>query len=219
MKVAIIGTGNVGQALARSLAGAHHEVVIAGRDAAKAATTATALGVGSAADARAAAADAEVVILAVPFASSGEAVAREIGPVVGGTVVVDATNPLLPDYSGLATAGGPSAAEQFAAWLPDARVVKAFNTLFASNQGASADPDTRLDGLFATDDEDARDVASALLASIGLRPVHVGPLARARELEALAWLNISMQLVHGGDWRTSIVLVDPPAASTTARAA
>ena len=79
--------------------------------------------------------------------------------------------------------------------LPDAKVVKAFNTLFATNTANPAAHGTQLDSLFATDDEAAKDAVCGLSGSIGFRPVHVGPLAASRELEAMAWLNIRMQML------------------------
>jgi predicted dinucleotide-binding enzyme len=211
MKVGIIGTGNVGGALAKSLSAAGHTVTIAARDAQKAQSVATATG-SSAASVTQAAAGAEVVVLAVPYASVVE-VARAVAAAAPGAVLVDATNPAKPDYSGLSNIGDLSAAEQVAAAVPGTRVVKAFNTLFAS---VSADPTAlgvELDGLYATDDDTAAATVAALLASIGLRPVRVGGLIAARELEALAWLNIRLQLQAGGDWRSSFTIVGAPAAA------
>lgn len=215
MKIAIIGTGNVGQALGTSFMRAGHHVTFAARDAEKTRAVASALGADTAPTAAEAAGRADVVILAVPFAAALE-VAREIAPVAAGKVVVDTTNPLTPDYSALATAGRPSAAEEIAAVLRGARVVKAFNTLFAANQADPAGTGTTLDALFATDDEDARATIVSLASSMGFRPVSVGPLAAARELEAMAWLNIRLQLLSGGAWQTAYVLVSPPAAALAA---
>jgi len=123
---------------------------------------------------------------------------------------------LTPDYSGLTTAGGPSGAERLAGLLPGAHVVKAFNTLFATVQ---ADPGTlgsTVDALIAADDDAAAETVGALASSIGFRPVVVGPLAAARELEGLAFLNIRLQLLAGGAWQTSVVLVAPPQAALAA---
>jgi predicted dinucleotide-binding enzyme len=89
-------------------------------------------------------------------------------------------------------------------------VVKAFNTVFAGNQANPAGQGMTLDALFATDDEGARATVAALASSIGFRPVHVGPLAAASELEAMAWLNIRLQLITGGSWQTAYVMVAPP---------
>jgi 8-hydroxy-5-deazaflavin:NADPH oxidoreductase len=209
VNIAIIGTGNVGSALGSSLASAGHRVVFAGQDAVKAEGVATSAGASAAGTAAEAAAGADVVVLAVPFGAVA-AVAAEIAPAVAGKVVVDTTNPLTPDYSGLATEGGPSGAELLGALLPGARVVKAFNTLFAGNQGNPDAHGATLDVLFATDDEDARRTVAEMASSIGFRPVWVGPLAAARELESLAWLNIRLQLVTGGSWQTAYVLVAAP---------
>jgi 8-hydroxy-5-deazaflavin:NADPH oxidoreductase len=203
MKIAIIGAGNVGNALGSSFRRAGHEVSYATRDKDDSAT-------GLAQTARA----ADIVVIAVPYVSAAREVAAAIAPEVKGKIVIDVTNPLKADYSGLATEGGPSAAENFAAWLPGARVVKAFNTLFASVQ---ADPTTlgvKIDALYATDDDAACIVVSDLLSAMGFRPVYVGPLARARELESIANLNIHLQIETKGDWRTSINFVGAPEAST-----
>jgi len=215
MKIAIIGTGNVGRALGTSFAGAGHQVVLSGHEAAKTAEVASAIGAlaaGSAADAVGA---ADIVVIAVPY-TAVPSVAAEIAPFVAGKVVIDATNTLKPDYSGLATGDGPSGAELLAAVLPGARVVKAFNTLFAANQGNPRALGTTLDALYATDDAEAHATFAALASSIGFRPVSVGPLAAARELEAMAWLNIRLQLLSNGSWQTAYVLVAPPAVATAA---
>jgi predicted dinucleotide-binding enzyme len=213
--IAIIGTGNVGGALGAAAARAGYTVVYAAQDAAKTRAVAEANGGTAAASLREAAAGADIIVLAVPYGATHE-VAAEIAPVVAGKVVIDATNPLKADYSGLATEGGPSGAEGIAAALPGAKVVKGFNTLFAGN---TANPDahgTQLDHLFATDDDEAKDAVCGLSTAIGFRPIHVGPLAAARELEAMAWLNIRLQLLSGGAWNTAYALVAPPAASLTA---
>jgi hypothetical protein len=215
MNIAIIGTGNVGSALGASLGKAGHHVTFAARSADDTAKAAKATGGSAAASLADAAAGADVVILAVPYVAAAREVATAIAPVIKGKIVIDATNPLKADYSGLATEGGPSGAENIASWLPGARVVKAFNTIFASVQ---ADPSTlgvKIDALYATDDDQACVVVSELLSSIGFRPVYVGQLARARELESIANLNIHLQMETNGDWRTSINFVGAPAASTT----
>lgn len=208
MKVAIIGTGNVGSALGGSLARAGHEVTFAARDAAKTKGLAGKLGAHAAATPAEAAAGADAVVVAVPYGAVAD-VARGIAGRVDGKVVIDATNPLKADYSGLAT-DGISGAEKLALFLPGARVAKAFNTVFA---GVGADPQAlgmTVDALYATDDETARETVAALASSIGFRPVCVGPLAAARELEAMAWLNIRLQMLSNGSWTTSYVLVGAP---------
>ena len=212
MKIAIIGTGNVGRALGSSFAKAGHAVTFAARDAARTADAAKATGGTAAASPVEAATGADVIVLAVPF-TQAEAVAADLATVAAGKVVIDATNPLKPDYSGLATDGGPSGAERIAAALGGAPVVKAFNTLFASIQGNPEAHGQVLDALYATDDDAAGAIVAGLATDIGFRPVKVGPLTASHELESMAWLNIRLQLLTGGAWQSSYGLVAPPAAA------
>jgi len=215
MKVAIIGTGNVGRSLGSSLTKAGHDVTYAAQDAAKTRAVAGEVGGHAETNPTAAVAGAEVVVLAVPFGAV-EGVAGTIADAVGGKVVIDATNPLRSDYSGLATGDGPSGAERVAARIPGAAVVKAFNTLFAGIQADPGTLGTTVDALYATDDDAAAATVATLAQAIGFRPVRVGPLAAARELEALAWLNIRLQMTSGGSWKSSFVLVAPPEAAVAA---
>lgn len=209
MNIAIIGTGNVGTALGASLVRAGHSVTLTGQDAGKASAAAAQIGARTGSSLAGAVEAADVVVLAVPYASV-EAVAAEIAPVIADRIVVDATNPLKADFSGLATQGGPSGAERIAALLPGARVVKAFNTLFASIQGNPDVHGQMVDALYAGDDADAKAVVASLIRAIGLRPVDAGSISGARELEALAWLNISLQLRTGGSWSSTFVLLGAP---------
>jgi NADPH-dependent F420 reductase len=215
MKVAIIGTGNVGSALGGTFARAGHQVTFAARDEAKARDIAEQVGAGSVSTPAEAARPADVIVLAVPFAALGE-VAEALGDAASGKAVVDVTNPLTPDYSGLATEGGPSAAEQLAQLLPEARVVKAFNTLFGANQANPGAHGRPADVLLATDDEDARATVAELASTSGFRPVAAGPLNAARQMEALAWLNMRIQMQSQGDWQAAVVILGAPPAAIAA---
>jgi NADPH-dependent F420 reductase len=215
MKIAIIGTGNVGTAIGGSLVRAGHQVTFAARDTDKARAVASDVGAAGAASPADAARSADVIILAVPYLAA-EQVAAELDGQAAGKVVIDATNPLKADYSGLSTEAGGSGAERFAQLLEGAHVVKAFNTLFASVQADPSGHGSALDLLYATDDPAAKSAVIELATSLGLRPVSVGPLAASRELEAMAWLNIRLQMISGGDWRSTFVLVDAPLAATAA---
>jgi predicted dinucleotide-binding enzyme len=212
MNIAIIGAGNVGKALGSTFARAGHSVVYAATSVDSSRKAAEAVGGTAAASALEAAQSAELVVIAVPYASAGREVASEIAAAVGGKIVIDVTNPIGAD-GGLATPAGTSAAEEFANWMPGARVVKAFNTLFAAVQGDSGALGVEVDALFATDDEAARATVGDLLKSLRFRPVYVGPLARARELEAMALLNIQLQMTAAGDWRTAFALIGAPKAA------
>lgn len=219
MKIAVIGSGNIGKALGGSLVRAGYEVTLASRSAEHARTTAAGIGAQATDSIIDAVSAAEVIVLAVPAGHAVD-VAREIAPATAGKVVIDVTNPLKSDLSGLSTTG-VSVAEELAQALPQAALVKGFNTLFGSLQ---ADPTTHgqtIDALFATDDEQARATFTALATDLGFRAVHVGALAAARELEAMALLNIRLQVVSGGAWQSTFVLVGAPESVTVepARAA
>jgi NADPH-dependent F420 reductase len=208
--IAIIGTGNVGSALAGSFVKAGHNVTIAGRDADKARRVATETGAKPASSAREAAKAAEIVVFAIPFVESGEAVAREITDVVDGKVVIDVTNPVKATYDGLISDEGPSAAELIQGWLPRARVAKAFNTLLASRMADPTAAGAPVDAFVATDDAAAGATVLDLARSIGLNPIAVVPLSLARHLEGLAFLNITLNVANGGSWQSSWRLVGAP---------
>src|SRR5262245_46669432 len=125
MKIAIIGAGNVGGALGRGWASAGHEIVFGVREPREAKAQAAARSVGERARAEAvgeAVAAGEVVVLATPWPAARDALTAA-GP-LRGKILVDTTNPLTPDLSGLVLGHTTSAAEQVAAWSPGARVVK-----------------------------------------------------------------------------------------------
>jgi NADPH-dependent F420 reductase len=199
MKVAIIGAGNVGKALATSITRAGHEVTISASTAESAREAADAVGAQAAPDNVDATRDAEVVILAVPFVGAGQEVANEIRESVAGKTVIDVTNPMKPDFSGSAVEGS-SAAEEFQKQLPEASVVKAFNTIFASHQ---ANPSRDIDGFVAGDDEKAKQRVISLVESIGFSPVDVGPLSAARHLEGMAFINIGLNAANGWSWTSA----------------
>ena len=199
MNITLIGTGNMGSALARQLATAGHRLVITGRDTAKA--QALARSVGAVARERGAADGAEVVIVATGYADAVAALSAAGD--LAGTVIIDITNPLTADYTGLTLGHTTSAAEEIQTAFPQARVVKAFNTVFA--QVLAAGP--TLGGAtgpvyFAGDDLAAKATVRALVASAGFAPVDAGGLANARYLEPLAGLNI--HLGYGAGHGTSI---------------
>lgn len=209
MNIAIIGAGNVGRALATSFARAGHSVVIASRDPEDAGSVATATRTRVAGSNTEAASAADIVVLATPFTSAPE-IAAEIGDAVAGKVVIDVTNRMSFGANGPDIDTTTSNAEELAALLPGARVVKAFNTLFASRQGDPVADGVQLDGFVAGDDADAKATVLALVASIGLEPVDVGPLARARQLEGLAFLNITVNIANNGSWQSGWKLVGAP---------
>ena len=209
MDIAIIGAGNVGGALARAFTQAGHRVVVTSRDPEDGRALADATGARLVSSNREAAEAGEMVVLAVPFTSAPE-IAAEIAAAVTGKTVIDVTNRMSFGANGPDIDTTTSNSEELAALLPEARIVKAFNTLFASRQADPTLDGVRLDGYIASDDAAAKTAVAALVESIGLRPVDVGPLARARQLEGLAFLNIALNVAHQGTWQSGWKLVGAP---------
>jgi hypothetical protein len=115
---------------------------------------------------------------------------------------------LAPDLSGLTT-NGTSGAELVARAAPQARVVKAFNTVFAGNQATAVIDGTQLDGFVAGDDPDAKQTVMDLLATIGFRPIDAGPLSVSRYLEGMGFINIALNARNDWSWQSGWKLVGP----------
>src|SRR5690349_18842247 len=130
MKIAVIGAGNVGSALARAASAAGNSVVVSAIDTSHAEAAAKPAGGAVATSNAQAARDADLIVLAVPYGAVDKVV-KEIAGATAGKIVIDATNPLKPDGSGLAVTDR-SGAELVQDRLPSASVVKAFNTVFAT---------------------------------------------------------------------------------------
>jgi len=217
MRVLVIGTGNMGRAIStRLLAGGQsvtlynrnreeaEQVAVELRGAAKGGTTASV-----AAALEQAIQNSDVVILAVWYPVSVQ-LATEHAARLAGKVVVDISNPLNATYDGLATAPGTSAAEALQAALPaGAKVVKAFNTTFAPTLRAGQVAGQPLDVFIAGDDQGAKDTIAELARAGGLRPIDVGALERARQLEGLGFLGITLQGRLGTQFDTAWKLVLP----------
>lgn len=215
MKIAIIGAGNVGTALATSFTRAGHDVVIASRDPEDAARAAAASGARIASDNVSAVSDAEVIVPAVYFANLPE-IAGEIAATAAGKIVIDVSNRVSFGASGPETDTAWSNAEAVSQLLPQSPVIKAFNTLSASHQVDPIAEGVQLDGFVAGDDEAAKAVVLELVRSVGLHPVDVGPLVRARQLEGLAFLNIALNIANQGSWQSGWKLVGAPVAPPAA---
>ena len=199
MKVAIIGAGNVGKALASSITRAGHDVTITAKHPEHARQAAQETGAHPAQNAADAVDQAEVIVLAVPFVGGADEVTDAIRERVAGKTIIDVTNPLRADYSGLVTET-TSAAEEIQKRLPEAQVVKAFNTIFAANQ---ANPNPEIDAFVAGDDVEAKNRVVELARSVGFTPLDVGNLASARYLEGMAYVNIGLNVQNGWTWTSA----------------
>jgi 8-hydroxy-5-deazaflavin:NADPH oxidoreductase len=198
MKIAVIGAGNVGGALGKLWAAKGHEIVFGVPDP-KSGKLAALIGeIGGRAQGAGvaeAAAFAEVIVLATPW-SKTEAAIRAAGPLAG-KILVDCTNPLAPDLSGLVLGTDSSAGEAIARWAPGARVVKAFNTIGAANFADPRFGATAASMFIAGDDAAAKATVARLAAELGFEPVDTGPLLAARWLEPLAMLWIHLAFKQG----------------------
>lgn len=190
-RIAIIGAGNVGGALARLWNSAGHKVRVAVR---QGSTPKQIPGVGSG-PAKELVGEAEIVVLALPWASVPE-VLSSCGNIAG-KVLIDCINPVLSTLDGLEFGTTTSAAEKLQELAPGARVVKAFNTIGATLLGNASFHELQADGYYCGDDEAAKTAVVPLIAAAGLRPFDAGPLHNARYLEAMAMLWIDLALKRG----------------------
>jgi NADPH-dependent F420 reductase len=190
MTIAIIGTGNMGSGFAKLFASAGEKVVIGARDAAKASRLAQQVGAGVEGGGIAAAVKlADVVLFAVWYQHFEETV-RAAGD-LSGKVVIDISNPVTEDFKGLRLGHTTSAAEELQKLAPQAKVVKAFNTIFAQLLPVEARTSHEPMQVFvAADDDAAKKIVSNLAAKGGFKPVDSGPLSNARFLEPVGEINI-----------------------------
>ena len=195
MKIAIIGRGNVGGTLGRGWAKRGHEVVFGVRDATDAKVgelLAATGGKARAATVNEAATWSEVVALTVPWEAAPDAL-KSAGD-LRGKILLDCTNPLKPDLSGLALGYATSGGEQVAAWAPAARVVKIFNTTGFGNMANPVYAEGASMMLYCGDDASAKSAAAQLATDLGFDAHDAGPLREARLLEplALAWIHLAV---------------------------
>ena len=195
--ISFIGLGGMARAIAARAVEGGNAVEVTGRDQAKAEDLAAALGGGATAGTFGTAPAGDIVILAVPYASAAQVLAR-YEDALAGKVIIDISNTFNAD--GLVTPDGTSGAQEIAKAAPaSAHVVKAFNTVFG-HVLAQGGP---LDVLIAGDDADAKASVSAFIESLGLRPLDTGDLATAHWLEAVGPLLMGLAR-HGAGFNISL---------------
>jgi 8-hydroxy-5-deazaflavin:NADPH oxidoreductase len=197
VKLTIIGNGAVGGALVRLFSSAGHQVVVGSR------SPSDVIGTTSIPDA---VSRGDVVILAVPFAAINDLLPA-LAESLTGKIVVDLTNPLNPDWSPLLLGQEHSAGEEISRLLPQSRVVKAFNTVFADvmSKERLARGAYQATTFIAGDNKAAVDTVADLARSAGFAPVTVGALSAARYLESMAHLNISIALGQNGGTNAAFI--------------
>ena len=202
MNVTLIGAGNMGRGIGHRLVAGGNSVTLIDSNPEAAETLAVELrGVAkNGAIVKTATLEnveiGDVVVLAVWYGVNLELV-NKFGNKLAGKTVVDIANPLNSTYDGLATAADTSSAEEVAKAVPaGTNVVKAFNTTFAGTLVDGQVGGQKLDVFIAGDDENAKQIVSKLITDGGLVAVDAGPLHRARQLEGLGLLGITLQFKH-----------------------
>ena len=149
----------------------------------------------------------DVVVLAVPYPALKDIVAQ-YGDQLAGKVVVDITNPLnFETFDSLVVAADSSAAAELASALPSSKVVKAFNTNFAATLGSKTVGSNQTTVLIAGDDTDAKNRLADAVKAGGVDAVDAGSLARARELEAIGFLQLTLAAGEKFQWTSGFALV------------
>ena len=189
--VSIIGKGTMGQAIAKVVTAGGNTAELVGReDAGKPLA-------------------GDVVVLAVPYPAVADVLAAHREHLAG-KIVVDITNPLnFETFDSLTVPADSSAAAEIVAQLPQSRVLKAFNTTFGATlaQGTVGEGGPTTTVLIAGDDADAKATLAGVIEAGGLRAIDAGSLRRARELEALGFLQITLAAGQKVSWTGGFAVV------------
>jgi len=205
MNIGIIGSGKMGSGLGRIWAAKGHSVFFSfsrsSEKLEKLAASVPNAGSGTPAEAVEA---SEIILFSFPWSSTKDAL-DAAGP-IDGKIVIDCTNPLTQDYSALAVGCTTSGGEEIAKMVPQASVVKAFNTVFAEvyHTPSRLYGSRRATMFYCGDDPEAKTGVSKLIQQVGFEPIDAGPLSSARHLEPVAMLM--MQLGYGQNMGTNIAL-------------
>ncbi len=180
--VSIIGTGNMGQAISSVVVKGGNTVELIGH----ADTDKVVSG--------------DIVVLAVPYPAVADVISHR-GEQLAGKVVVDITNPLnFETFDSLVTPADGSATAEIAGALPQSRVLKAFNTTFAATLASGNVGEVPTTVLIAGDDTEAKSLLADVVTAGGLRAIDAGALSRARELESLGFLQLTLAVGEKVSW-------------------
>ena len=213
MNITIIGPGKMGRAIGTRAVAGGHSVTFVGKTPESAKEAAEEVKASARQGAKVSTANladvelGDVVVLALWYGSNIE-VAKQLGAKLKGKTVVDIANPLNSTYDGLATAPDSSSAEDVAKVVDsEAKVVKAFNTVYAGTLLSGEVDGEPLDVFIAGDDADAKSKVAQLVKDSGMRPVDTGPLNRARQIEGMQLLHIVTQGTLGTNWASAIKIL------------
>ena len=205
--IAIIGaTGNMGSAIAKSLARGNYRLLLFGKNALKleelekdikkVQDTADVEGITCS---YTAGWEADIIISALPYTAEKE-LAEKIHEVANQKIVISIANPLNDTYDGLVTTPDTSAAEQLQKLLPHSKVIKAFNTTFAGNFSQPVIDGKKVDAFIAGNDTEALETVSELVKTAGFNPIVAGDLSISRTLENMQLLLIRLGMKHNYNW-------------------
>jgi NADPH-dependent F420 reductase len=210
MTVTIIGAGMMGRGIGTRLLAGGTDVELIDKDPASAGRLAQELadqGKANATVGEAGRLGGEIIVLALPYGAAADVVA-EYGEQLAGKIVIDISNPVDFSTMELLTPVDSSAAEEVAKLVPHGTpVVKAFNTTFAPTLVDGQVAGQQLEVLIAGDDATAKGKVAALVEAGGLQPIDVGTLRRARQLEHLGFLHISLQERLGSEFRSAVKFI------------
>lgn len=192
-RLGIFGMGNFGGRLITLTTAAGYDVLVAKRE--------NALSVAD---------QSQIFVIAIPFLACASAL-PPLAAALGGKIVVDPTNPLNPDWSPVLFGDHGSGGEEMAKLLPNSKLVKAFNTVFAdtmTNEGLVRDGH-HVTTFICGDDMNAKRAVCELAASLGFAPLDSGPLRNCRYLEAIAYLNVHLVITQGGGTDAALIYDRP----------
>lgn len=205
--IAIIGaSGNMGSAIAKSLANENYRLLLFAHHQEKVNELINEIkGINSSADVDSmgcpfdASWEADIIIPAVNYKVEKE-LAEKIKDVATQKVVISISNPLNENYDGLVTPADRSAAEELQEELPNSKVVKAFNTVFAGDFSQPVIDGKQVDVLMAGNDEEALTIASEIVKAAGFNPIIAGKLSVSRTLENMTALLIQLNNKYNYNW-------------------
>ena len=187
--ITIFGQGNMGQAIASVFTSGGHEVDFVGKE-----------GLTKRAG--------DIVVLAVPYAVIASILEANKASLAG-KILVDISNPVnFENMDELLTPAGSSAAEEIAKLIPEARVVKAFNTNFAATIAAKQVAGKEKTTVqLASADQEAKKILAGYIQEGGLDTIDAGELKRARELEAMGFLQITLAVREKINWTAGFAVI------------
>ncbi len=209
MKIGFLGVGQVGGTLARKLGAKGHSVFLVSREAKNQKLFDLSKEIGANAQVElisSALEKSDVIILATPWSAVDEII-KNYSARLKGKVLIDCTNPLMPDLSGLVALNEKSAGEHIQKSLPDTKVVKAFNTVGFNIMANPTLEGRKVAMYFCGNDERARFLTQQLIADVGFQPVDAGDMSASRLLEpfALLWIKTAYKFGMGRGFAFSLV--------------